>query len=587
MLIVLIFFTNILGANDTPLDALPTITDNNSAADIWFILFIIIFFLFLGVLRLLFIAKKENKIHLDNNIKNNEILSQLNTEMQIKEEFLCHTSHELRTPMTSIIGLTKLVLDGDLSSIQKDYIQKIETSSNNLLNIVNDILDISKIQAGELKIEQREFNINDILDYVISIISMQAKNNNIKILMNVDTDVPSRIVGDSLRLGQVLINMLANSVKFTKDGEVSLNVKKLSSSGDSISLKFIVSDTGIGMTQTQVNTIFKSYTQANESTSRKFGGTGLGLAISKKLIEMMGGSIKVESKKDVGTSFIFDIEFLLRDPQNKRQYRLPSANLLNKNILIVDSSNKNLISLMQGLGYFNYKTQSIPSFEEGTLENDKIFDIIIIEQSKLTKSAIEIVKNIKIKNETKIVVLSELYSVINNDILNDLNIDAYLKTPFTQQNLLNLVGELYAPTKHNTRIIKKHPKDKLMQMSGKKILVAEDNELNHKLIKGLLDKTGIELTFVLDGEEVLELIDKGIEFDLILMDINMPKMGGHEATREIRKNSKYNNLPILALTADAMDESIEEALSSGMQGHLSKPIIIDIFYKKIFDALNE
>ena len=560
---------------------------DDSTINIWLILFVITALLLLVVLRFLFIAKRENETYVNNNIINDEKFSQLNLEMKTKEKFLFHTSHELRTPMTAIIGLTHLVLESDLSPEQKDYVQRIESSSKNLVNIINDVLDISKIQAGELKIEQAEFNINEILEYVISIISIQAKNNNIHVYMNIDNDVPSRIVGDSLRLGQILINLLGNAVKFTKDGEISLNVKKLSNFGDNVSLEFVVSDTGIGMTSSQVDTIFQSYSQANDSTSRKYGGTGLGLTISKTLVEIMNGSIRVDSKKDVGTSFTFNIKFKLKDADNKRQYRLPSLSMMNKKILVIDPSNKNVISLIQGLGYFNYKTHSIPSFEEVVLEDDITFDIIIIEQSKLTQVCIENIKKMQEKNKFKIVVLSDLYSSINDKKLDDLKIDAYLKIPFTKQAILKMIIELYAPTKHENNSKKKHPKDKLKNITTKKVLVAEDNELNHKVIKGLLAQTAIELTFVLDGQEVLDLIQKGIKFDLILMDINMPKIGGYEASKEIRKNSEYNNLPILALTADVMDESIEEALSSGMQGHISKPIIIDIFYKKIFDALND
>ena len=499
---------------------------------------------------------------------------------------MSHVSHELRTPMTAIMGLTHLVLESELTKLQKDYILKIESSSEHLLNLINDILDVSKIQAGELKLEKSEFNINDIFEYVFSVNAMNAKRNATTFSMDVALDIPSKVVGDSLRLGQVLINLIGNAVKFTHDGEVSLSVRKVSAVSDTIKLEFSVIDTGIGMTEEQVNNIFNSYYQAEESTSREFGGTGLGLAISKELVEMMGGEIKVSSEKGVGTTFTFSVVLKLKDPENKRYYRLPSSSMLNKKILIVDSSNKNVISLIKSLGYFNYKTNAIPSFEESVIENQIKFDIVIINQYNLTKQAVNAIYAMKKSMNTKLVVLNEIYSGLNKDILGDISIDAYLQVPSTQQSVLNMIVDLYVSKNLDKRSRKTSMKDKLKVMSKKKILIAEDNDVNQKVILGLLSQTGIELTFVDDGHEALDLVKKDIHFDLVIMDINMPKMNGYEAAREIRKTSKYNSLPILALTGDVTDEAVSKARESGMQGHISKPIIIDIFYKKIFDALN-
>ena len=564
---------------------IPKVLEEKASLDyLWQLLFFVTFVFLLIVIRSRYKYKKDNEVYINQEMINSEKLEQTIIEMKTKEKFLSHASHELRTPMTAILGLTHLVLENDLSTSQKDYVQRIEGSAKHLLNIVNDILDISKLQASELKIEKIEFNINDILEYVLNVISIQAKNNNINISMDIDSNIPSHVVGDSLRLGQVLINLLANAVKFTKDGDVTLNVKKLSSFGDTIKVEFSIVDTGIGMTQQQVENIFQSYTQANDSTSRKFGGTGLGLSISKQLVELMNGEIKVHSKKDAGSTFTFSIQFSLNDSQNKRQYRLPTSGLLGKKILIVDSSNKNVIPLIRALGYFKYKTHSIPSFEEAILENEMKYDIIIINQVNLTRFAVDQIKSIQNRDDSKIVVLSELYSSLNSDLLEDFKIDHYLKTPFTQQNILNMIVELYVVHNLNSRSRKISIKDKLKKFTDKKILIVEDNVLNHKVIAGLLSQTGIALTFATDGQEAVDLVLKGMNFDVVLMDINMPIMDGYEASREIRKHKQYNSLPILALTADVMDDSIQKALACGMQGHIAKPIIVDIFYKKIIDA---
>lgn len=556
--------------------------------NIWQILFFISFAALLILLWFFVKNKKENETLINNDLIYTERIKQATLNIESKEKFLSHASHELRTPMTAIMGLTHLVLENELPKFQREYIEKIQISAEHLVNIINDILDISKIQAGKLRIEKEEFNLNDILDYVLNIILIQAKSNNVIVAIEIDHDVPSKLIGDSLRLGQVLINLLGNAVKFTHDGEVTLYVKKVDSFANNLDLEFTIEDTGIGMTHEQLEKVFHSYSQADESTSRKFGGTGLGLSISKQLVEMMDGTIKAHSKKDVGTSFMFTIPFKLKDMDDKRQYRLPSSKLLNKRVLIIDSSKKESNNLAQAFNYFHYVSHAIPSFEEAVFEADMQFDIVVIHQNDLSKFAVKKIQEIKryAKGQCKVVLLNELNSSFNMKMLHSLKVDAYFKTPFTQQSILNLIVELYEMKNLENSLKIKTLKEQLGEYKDKKILVAEDNILNHKVIAGLLSNTGIELTFAVDGQEVIDLVNKDIPIDLILMDINMPNINGYEAAKEIRKNQKYNDIPILALTADVMDEAIEKAFAVGMQGHIAKPIIVDIFYKKILDILS-
>ena len=527
-----------------------------------------------GLLSLVFMLYYRRK---NNMLENKELITQekfrqMMLEVQNKEKLISYVSHELRSPMTAIIGLTNLVLESNLSKLQKDYVEKIEKSSNYILNLINDILDLSKIQANKLTIEQVEFNINDILNYVYNIVSIQAKHNNINISINVDKDVPSHVVGDSLRVGQILINLLSNAVKFTKNGEVSLSVHKIESFGDNVTLEFNVSDTGIGMSQDQVEKLFNSYYQADPSISREFGGTGLGLSISKHLIEMMHGEIRVQSKKGVGTTFTFNIRFGLKDSQNKRQYRLPSGKLLNKKILIVDSSNKNAIPLMQALGYFHYTTRNIPSFERiGEDLSHEAYDIIIINLNNLTDRAIKKIKEFKKNKKTKVVVFSELHTSLNETTLHDLVIDGYLKPPVTIQSVLDMIVDLYM-NKEKKAPKKLNPfKEKLRRFSGKKLLVVEDNELNHKVIAGMLAKTGIELSFVENGQKAIDLLQKGARIDLILMDINMPVLDGIGATKQLRANG-YTK-PIVSLSANVIESDIKSFKEAGCNDTLNKPII--------------
>lgn len=552
---------------------------------LWQGISLVFFLLILYLLRIMSQHKKENEEYFNSDLIHTEKYEQLSLEIKDREKYLSHASHELRAPMTAIMGLTHLVLDSDLGKQEKEYIQQIENSATNLLNIVNDILDVSKIKAGELYIEKAEFNINDILQYVLNIISMQAKNNNINCLVDIDKDVPSHLVGDSLRLGQVLINLLGNAVKFTKDGDVSLSVKKVSDSGDVVSLEFIVEDDGIGMTEKQLETVFQSFSQANESTSRKFGGTGLGLSISQELVRMMNGEIKVKSEVSHGTTFSFTIAFHLKDHLNKRQYRLPSVKFLNKRILVVDSSGKNVMQLIQMLGYFKYRTHTVPSFSESVLDETMEFDIVIVHKNQLNIETVEILTKMQKKQKFKIVIMSELFSSLNNEILRNIEIDSYLQTPFNQQSILNMLIDLYASKKLDNKPKTNSSKNILQNLLDKNILIAEDNEVNHKVITGLLANTGIDVTYVINGKEAVDILLSGRKFDLLLMDISMPIMNGFEATQEIRKHKIFDTLPILALTADVMDEAIDKANDVGMQGHISKPIIIDIFYKKIYEAL--
>ncbi len=500
-----------------------------------------------------------------------------------KEELISYVSHELRTPMSAITGLIHLVLESDLNGLQRDYLKKVEKASTYMLSLLNDILDLSKIEARKLTLEKREFNLNDIVHYIYNIIAVQAKENSIDVRVYIDNRVPSQIIGDSLRLGQILINLMANAVKFTKEGEVALEIKRIKNFENRVVLEFIVSDSGIGMTQEQLKELFNSFYQAEQSISREYGGTGLGLYISKNLIELMGGKISVESKKNVGTTFRFTLSFELKDSQEKRQYRLPSEKLLGKKILLVDSYNKDALSLLQGFNYFNYQVENIPSSQKITEAFlDESYDIIVINLQNLDEYALEVMQKLKAENDIKIVILSELHSSLNELLLHDIEIDAYLKPPITTQSVLELITELYMPKKTTPALRKEKYIQQLKNFKDKKILIADDHEINHKILEGMLKGTGIELFFVHNGEEAIALLETKIKIDLILMDINMPVMNGFETAIEICK--RYGKIPILALSADMSEETVAKSKRSCIHGNLLKPINLDEFYIQIIDT---
>ncbi|WP_428738105.1 ATP-binding protein [Sulfurimonas sp.] len=548
------------------------------------IFFWILLTLFVVLLAYILKTKKENERRENTLMITREKFEQAHRAIENKEKLLSHVSHELRTPLTAIMGLTHLALEDEPTVQQSDYLQRIEGSANHLLNIINDILDVSKIEAGALQLEEVEFDLNDVLEYVLNVVSVQAQKNGNVLSLDVEQDIPAKLLGDPLRLGQVIINLVGNAVKFTHNGEVSLEIKLHSSFDGNVILKFIISDTGIGMSQNQIEKIFNSYIQADESVSRKYGGTGLGLSISKQLIELMKGEIRVDSTKEKGTVFTFSASFRQQDLENHRQYRFPSENLLHKKVLIVHPIDKNILMLIRAFDYFNYETYKIPSFEEATLHEELNYDIIVIGQECISPLAIENIKEFQKKHPAKVVLLNDRISTSSARNIDGLEIDGYLKVPLTQLSVLNLLIELYTKQKEKKKSHISSYKDELKEMQGKKVLIAEDNELNHKVIKGLLNDTGIELCFVFNGEEALEKLDEQ-EFDLVLMDINMPTMDGYKATQKIRQNAKYDKLPIIALSADVMEEAIRKVLESGMQGHIAKPIVVDIFYKKILDSL--
>ncbi len=529
-----------------------------------FFLSLLLIFILLGKL---FTFKRAKNLYHEKYLEKNEKINIITAEIQSRDNFLAYIHHELKMSTTAIMRLTQLMLKSEIPAFQKDYGRRIKKSTINLLRSLDDVSDISKIHVGNLEINNNEFNINDMTDYLLNIVLPQANKNETKILLNINKDVPSHLIGDSLRLSQVIINIMSNIMKSIKGGSISLSIGKLATYEETLKLEFII--TNIAGT---VN---------SDAADLK----GCELSISKQLIRMMVGEVLVESNKEKGSLFSFNITFTLKDTANKRHYGLPSRNFINKKVLLVDSLEENVDSLIEKLDYFHCKTNSIPSFETMVLEDKIEYDFIIVHQSNLNSSSIRKLKEMA-EEEMKIVIINELYENVHEDLFQGLHINACLKTPLTQQGVLDMITDLYACENLEKTSAKRDPKGKLKRLRAKKILIAEDNHLNHKLITSLLSDTGIELSFVFDGQEAVDLVHKGEKFDLILMDINMPRLNGYEASEKIRKNNKYNNIHILALNSDVMESTIKKTFASGMQGYISKPIILDVFYHKIYQALS-